>query len=110
MNMKHNFHDPEMCFFWSLSKALKGAGREGPTIKTKCDPLGGSSPKTNGWIPKIAIFEMRYISKTIMFGIYVRFRGGYVSSKRSFPFFVGFREIQCEPREKTLLLFIILVV
>ena len=27
-------------------------------------------------IPKIAIFERRYILKTIVFGIYVRFRGG----------------------------------
>ena len=28
------------------------------------------------WIPKIAIFERRYILKTIILGIYVRFRGG----------------------------------
>ncbi len=33
-------------------------------------------PRKLTWIPKIAIFERRYILKTIIFGIYVRFRRG----------------------------------
>ena len=33
-------------------------------------------PKTNGWISKITIFERRYILKTIIFGIYVKFQRG----------------------------------
>ena len=36
-------------------------------------------PRKLTWIPKIAIFERRYISKTIIFVIYVRFRGGIKS-------------------------------
>ena len=36
----------------------------------------GTPPKT--WIPKIAIFERRYILETIIFGIYVNFFAGVV--------------------------------
>ena len=39
-------------------------------------------PEKLTWIHKIAIFERRYILKTIILGIYVRFRGGMVYGMR----------------------------
>ena len=37
--------------------------------------MSPTHPKKKTWIPKIAIFERTYIFQTIIFGIYVKFRG-----------------------------------
>ena len=70
-----------------------------PTLQSQlCLPI--LHPRKLTWTPKIAIFERRYILKTIIFGIYVRFRGCIVSGqvlfvgsftrcKRSLPSFCG---------------------
>ena len=43
-------------------------------------------PRKLTWIPKIAMFERRYIWKTTIFGIYVRFQGGIHSAFIDHPF------------------------
>ena len=62
---------------WESSKSSKSGGWKGDG---KWWPLGIAHkdlhPRNLTWIPKIAIFERRHILKPIIFGIYVRFRGG----------------------------------
>ena len=63
---------------WESSKSSKSGGWKGDG---KWWPLGIAHkdlhPRNLTWIPKIAMFKRRHILKTIIFGICVRFQGGY---------------------------------
>ena len=56
------------------------------------------NPRKLTWIPKIAIFERRYILKTIIFGIYVRFRGVRRIQLISLAFLKKYNPFPCQPR------------